>query len=90
MGGNAREYGRLLRDPRNGPGRTHYRLFCRLENGTVVELTERGLDRPQIVVINGLYKAHRTEFSDAEYKKNVRDLGDDYLARLPRPIASGG
>jgi hypothetical protein len=42
----------------------------------------------EIVVINGLHKAHRTEFSDAEYKKNVRDLGDEYLSRLPRAIAS--
>src|SRR5687768_8064198 len=71
-----------------GPGRTHYRLFCRLDNGTAAELAERGFDQPQIVVINGLYKAHRTEFSDAEYRKHVRDLGDDYLAQLPRPIAS--
>jgi len=26
-------------------------------------------------------------FSDREYKKHVRDLGDDYLACLPRPVA---
>src|SRR3954454_20570451 len=47
-----------------GPGRTHYRLFCRLDNGTAEELAKRGFDRPQIAVINGLSKAHRTEFSD--------------------------
>lgn len=72
-----------------GPGRTHYRLFCRLENGTREELAERGFDEPKIVVLNGLSKAHRTEFSDREYRRKVRDLGDDYLATLPRPIAQG-
>jgi hypothetical protein len=72
-----------------GPGRTHYRLFCRLDNGTAEELADRGFDRPQIAVISGMFKANLTEFSDREYKKHVRDRGDDYLATLPRPIASG-
>ena len=72
-----------------GPGRVHYRLFCRLENGTQDELRKRGFDRPQIVVINGLSKPNASLFTDAVYKKRVRDLGDDYPARLPRPVADG-
>jgi Txe/YoeB family toxin of Txe-Axe toxin-antitoxin module len=70
-----------------GPGRTHYRLFCLLENGSDDELAERGFDEPQIVVISGMAKANATTFSDAEYRVGVRDLGEDYLSRLPRPIA---
>jgi len=71
-----------------GPGRTHYRLFCQLDNGTARELAARGFDRPQIAVINGMSKRHLTEFSDREYKKNVRDLGDRYIRTLPRAIAT--
>ncbi|MDQ2760193.1 MAG: hypothetical protein M3Y17_07090 [Actinomycetota bacterium] len=71
-----------------GPGRMHYRLFCRLENGTPDELTTLGFDRPQIVVINGMVKKNAELFTDPEYKKNVRVLGDDYLSRTPRPLAS--
>jgi hypothetical protein len=70
-----------------GPGRRHYRLFCRLENGTPAELRKLGFDRPQIVVINGMVKPNAALFSDGEYKKYVRDLGDDYLSRAPRPVA---
>lgn len=70
-----------------GPGRCHYRLFCLLENGTPQELAERGFDRPQIAVINGMVKPNAALFSGSDYKKHVRKLGDDYLARLPRPIA---
>jgi hypothetical protein len=70
-----------------GRGRTHYRLFCKLDNGTPQELAARGFDRPQIAVINGMYKPHRTEFSDREYRKKVLDLGEGYLGTLPRRIA---
>ena len=70
-----------------GPGRKHYRLFCILDNGTKDELTARGFEGPQIVVINGMVKPNATLFSDREYKRHVRDLGTDYLSRLPRPIA---
>jgi hypothetical protein len=70
-----------------GPGRRHFRLFCLLENGTPDELAERGFDAPPIVVINGMVKPNAALFSDREYKRNVRDLGADYLARLPRPVA---
>lgn len=70
-----------------GPGRMQYRLFCRLENGTDAELEERGFDRPQIVAINGLAKRNASLFTDAQYKRHVRDLGDDFLSKLPRPVA---
>ena len=68
------------------PGRRHYRLFCRLDNGTPEQLAERGFDRPQIVLINGMVKANATMFTDREYRGNVRDLGNEYLATLPRRI----
>jgi len=71
----------------DGPGREHFRLFCMLENGTPDELEERGFTGPQIAVINGMSKPHRTEFSDRQYRKNVRELGDDYLSHIPRSIA---
>lgn len=70
-----------------GPGRQHYRLFCRLENGSQAELEALGFDRPQIVVINGMVKKNASLFSDREYKKHVRALGDEYLSRTPRPVA---
>lgn len=70
-----------------GPGRRHYRLFCILDNGTAKELAERGFDAPQIAVINGMVKPNAAVFSDREYKRHVRDLGADYLSRLPRPNA---
>jgi Txe/YoeB family toxin of Txe-Axe toxin-antitoxin module len=70
-----------------GPGRRHYRLFCLLDNGTPEELANRGFDQPQIVAVNGMVKSHMTEFSDAQYRKHVRALGDRYLSTLPRPIA---
>lgn len=70
-----------------GPGRRHYRLFCLLDNGSPQELRERGFEGPQIAVINGMVKSHRTEFSGREYASHVRALGDDYLSTLPRPIA---
>jgi Txe/YoeB family toxin of Txe-Axe toxin-antitoxin module len=71
-----------------GPGRAHYRLFCRLENGTAEELAARGFDRPQIAVITGMCKPNASLFTDRQYETNVRRLGDDYLATSPRRIAS--
>jgi hypothetical protein len=71
-----------------GPSRSQHRLFCILENGSQVELATRGFDRPQIAVINGMTKQNVTLFSDHEYKKHVRALGDDYLSKLPRRVAS--
>ena len=70
-----------------GPGRQHYRLFCRLENGDRDELEALGFDRPQIVVINGMVKKNASLFTDREYRKHVRDLGDEYVSRTPRPVA---
>lgn len=70
-----------------GPGRRHYRLFCLLENGTAKELKERGFKSPQIVVINGMVKPNATKFTSAEYRKKVRELGEDYLSKMPRPVA---
>jgi hypothetical protein len=70
-----------------GPGRRHYRLFCLLENGTAAQLSQRGFANPQIVVLNGMVKDHMTEFTGAEYKRNVRDLGEDYMKTVPRRIA---
>jgi hypothetical protein len=70
-----------------GPNRMHYRLFCLLDNGTLAQLAARGLDRPVIAVINGMAKRNATTFSDREYRRNVRDVGDRYLATIPRPIA---
>jgi hypothetical protein len=60
---------------------------CRLENGTPEVLSERGFNGPQIAVINGMSKRNATVFSEREYKTGVRELGDDYLANVPRPIA---
>jgi hypothetical protein len=71
-----------------GPGRQHYRLFCILDNGSAEELAERGFTGPQIVVINGMVKPNASLFTDGEYEKHVRRLGDHYLATLPRPIAT--
>ena len=70
-----------------GPGRDHFRLFCRLETGTRSELPRLGFDRPHIVVINGMRKPNAQLFSDVEYRKHVRDLGDAYLSDLPRSVA---
>ena len=70
-----------------GPERAQYRLFCVLENGTRAELAKRGFEEPQIAVITGMVKPTRTRFTDSEYEKHVRALGDDYRATLPRRIA---
>jgi hypothetical protein len=70
-----------------GPGREHFWLFCRLENGSSDQLHALGFDRPHIVVIAGMRKPNATLFTDAEYRKQVRALGDDYLAATPRSVA---
>lgn len=38
--------------------------------------------------INGMDKPVGQLFSDAEYRRHVRRLGNDYLRTLPRPIAT--
>jgi hypothetical protein len=69
------------------PNRTHYRLFCLLDNGSAQQLSARGFDRPQIAVIAGMSKRNATLFTDREYKKHVRTRGDRYLKTVPRPIS---
>ena len=70
-----------------GPGRRQYRLFCILDNGNPKELRERGFDQPQIAAITGMVKESGKKFSDHDYAK-VRKLGCEYLAQLPRRIAT--
>jgi hypothetical protein len=70
-----------------GPGRIHYRLFCVLENRSAKDLKTLGFDRPQIVVINGMAKKNASLFTDPEYRKTIRALGDNYLGQIPRPVA---
>lgn len=84
MHGNMNGYYEIRR---TGPGRRHYRLYCILENGSQTELAQRGFDRPQITVINGLVKPNASLFSDVEYARHVRRHGNDYHATLPRPVA---
>lgn len=64
----------------DGPNRSHYRLFCRLD------YEAQGLDKPLLVIITGLVKPFKTEFTALQYRK-VRELGDEYLALNPRSIA---
>lgn len=70
-----------------GPGRRQYRLFCVLDNGSRVELRDRGFDRPQIAAITGMTKESGEKFSRRDYAK-VRKLGGEYLATVPRRIAT--
>jgi hypothetical protein len=71
-----------------GPGRKHFRLYCILDNGSDEELSRRGFDRPQIAVVNGMAKRNATLFTDVEYRKHVRELGNEYKATIPRRIAT--
>ena len=70
-----------------GPGREQFRLFCLLKNAAPTELRRRGLKAPSIVVINGMRKPHRTTFTDRDYRKHIRALGEDHLANIPRRLA---
>lgn len=70
-----------------GPGRRQYRLFCLLDNGTQEELRDRGFDRPQVVVLNGLIKPSGKLFSDADYRRHVLAPGEDYVTARPRRVA---
>jgi hypothetical protein len=62
-----------------GPDRRLYRLFC------ILERQAPGLDEPSVVLICGLWKAHGTAFTDADYAQ-VRRLGDEYRGRVPRNV----
>jgi len=70
-----------------GPGRRQYRLFCLLDNGSRQELRERGFDHPQIAAITGLVKGSGERFSRRDYAR-VKKLGGEYLATVPRRIAT--
>lgn len=61
----------------NGSKRRHYRLFCRLDYEAI------GEDKPLLVVITGMSKLFKTQFSNAQYAK-VRALGDEYFSKNPR------
>lgn len=64
----------------DGAKRVHYRLFCRLDR----EATGRG---PLLVILCGASKQFLTRFDSRVYKQ-VRSLGEEYLARNPRSILS--
>lgn len=57
----------------DGPARTHYRLFCRLDYDAP------GETKPLLVVVTGMKKPFMTEFTDTDYAK-VRALGAEYFA----------
>lgn len=63
----------------DGPGRMHYRLFCRLDTDA------QGQPKPLLTILCGATKPFRTEFSDAVYRQ-VLAYGREYLARNPRSI----
>ncbi len=67
----------------DGPGRTHYRLFCLLDYEAI------GVDRPLLVVIDGRVKVFRSTLSAADYEA-VRQLGEEYRSRNPRSLYEGG
>lgn len=64
-----RRDGRLLRDPRTGPGREQFRLVCLLEDADTRTLAARGLQGPAIAVIVWMHKRSGTVFSERDYAK---------------------
>lgn len=70
-----------------GPQRRHHRVFCLLEKSVEPdEMERRGLPRPAIAVITGMWKPNAALFSAAEYSA-VRKLGDDHMRQFPRRTA---
>jgi hypothetical protein len=61
----------------DGPGRHHFRLFCRLDYEAA------GVTKPLLVVVDGRSKPFRTELSARDYEA-VRAFGEEYFARNPR------
>jgi len=61
----------------DGPGRSHYRLFCR------IDLEAIGEARPLLVLVTGLKKRFMTTFSSSDYAK-IKALGIEYFSRNPR------
>jgi hypothetical protein len=78
---------RRRRHERRAVSQVEARLFCLLENADTTELYSRGLKGPSIVVINGMRKPDRTTFTDRDYHKQVRTLGEQYRANTPRRLA---
>jgi hypothetical protein len=66
--------------PGGGRGRHHYRLFC------LLDYDAEGVDKPLLVVITGMDKAHRTVLSASDYTA-IRLLGQEYHKRNPRCVA---
>lgn len=66
----------------DGRDRHHFRLFCLLEK----DGAKLGLGGPSVVLITGKDKPFQTVLSDADYA-DVRRLGDEFRARVPRSIA---
>ena len=69
-----------------GPGRSHYRLFCLLENGDQAHLDACGFAGPRIVLIDGGVKPNAALFADAYYE-DIQRKGTAYRATPPRSIA---
>jgi hypothetical protein len=62
-------------------GKWHYRLFCLLDYGAA------GRTLPLLTVIDGTAKPYRTTLPERRYAQ-VRELGDEYLRRNPRALAT--
>ena len=62
-------------------GKWHYRLFC------LLDYDGAGTTLPLLTVIDGAAKPYRTTLSDNRYAE-VRALGDEYLRRKPRSLAT--
>ncbi len=69
----------------DGPGRHHYRLFCRLDTDAVD--SEGHPAGPYLAVIDGDEKPFRTVFPNSVYER-VRAHGSEYRARNPRSLVA--
>ncbi|WP_394829978.1 hypothetical protein [Pendulispora albinea] len=67
----------------DGPQRSHYRLFCFLDR----DGAQVGLGGPSLVLVTGKKKAFMTLLSKADYAE-VRRLGTEFRARVPRSVAT--
>lgn len=64
----------------DGPGRSHYRLYCR------IDFDAFGESQPLLVVVTGMKKRFMTKLSSSDYEK-IRALGVEYFKRNPRSLA---
>lgn len=62
-------------------GKWHFRLFC------LLDYDETGKTSPLLTVIDGAAKLYQTTLPDSRYAE-VRELGNEYLARNPRSLAT--